>query len=233
MSKKELASCLMSKNQIQSCIEHVPIFDSLNQEEKDEIILLAQHKKYNKNEFIYMSGDELEALYVVHQGSVKIIRYTIDGKEQVIRVLKHGDFFGERALFGNKKVNNYAEILEDTVICKIDQSSFMQIVNKKTTIATKMLAELSDRLDYIEESITFNNLKTAEAKLAKYLLDNENNELVKLTTTKKNISLFLGITPETFSRRLKKFENDGHIKQISNTEILIINKKHFEDLIYL
>ncbi len=233
MSKRSVDSCLMNKNEIQSCIEHVPIFDALNQNEKDEIILLAQHENYNKNEFIYMSGDELEALYVVHKGSVKIIRYTIDGKEQVLRVLKHGDFFGETALFGNKKVNNYAEILEDTVICKIDQSSFTQMINQKPTIATKMLSELSNRLDYIEESITFNNLKTAEAKLAKYLLDHQINELVKLNTTKRNISAFLGITPETFSRRLKKFETEGHIKQISNTEILIINKKYFEDLIYM
>ncbi len=233
MSKRSVDSCLMNKNEIQSCIEHVPIFDALNQNEKDEIILLAQHENYNKNEFIYMSGDELEALYVVHKGSVKIIRYTIDGKEQVLRVLKHGDFFGETALFGNKKVNNYAEILEDTVICKIDQSSFTQMINQKPTIATKMLSELSNRLDYIEESITFNNLKTAEAKLAKYLLNHQTNELVKLNTTKRNISAFLGITPETFSRRLKKFETEGHIKQISNTEILIINKKYFEDLIYM
>lgn len=233
MNKKKTPSCLMNKNQIQSCIEHVPIFDALNQSEKDEVILLAQHENYGKNEFIYMSGDELEALYVVHKGSVKIIRYTIDGKEQVLRILKHGDFFGETALFANKKVNNYAEILEDTIICKIDQSSFNQMINKKPTIARKMLLELSNRLDYIEESITFNNLKTAESKLAKYLLDNQKNELVKLNTTKKNISAFLGITPETFSRRLKTFENEGHIKQISNTEILIINKKYFEDLIYL
>lgn len=233
MNKKKTPSCLMNKNQIQSCIEHVPIFDALNQSEKDEVILLAQHENYGKNEFIYMSGDELEALYVVHKGSVKIIRYTIDGKEQVLRILKHGDFFGETALFANKMVNNYAEILEDTIICKIDQSSFNQMINKKPTIARKMLLELSNRLDYIEESITFNNLKTAESKLAKYLLDNQKNELVKLNTTKKNISAFLGITPETFSRRLKTFENEGHIKQISNTEILIINKKYFEDLIYL
>lgn len=233
MNKKKTPSCLMNKNQIQSCIEHVPIFDALNQSEKDEVILLAQHENYGKNEFIYMSGDELEALYVVHKGSVKIIRYTIDGKEQVLRILKHGDFFGETALFANKKVNNYAEILEDTIICKIDQSSFNQMINKKPTIARKMLLELSNRLDYIEESVTFNNLKTAESKLAKYLLDNQKNELVKLNTTKKNISAFLGITPETFSRRLKTFENEGHIKQISNTEILIINKKYFEDLIYL
>lgn len=233
MSKKGCNSCLMNKNQIQSCIEHVPIFDALNQNEKDEVILLAKHEDYTKNEFIYMFGDELEALYVVHKGSVKIIRYTIDGREQVLRVLKHGDFFGETALFGNKKVNNYAEILEDTVICKIDQSSFKEMINQKPTIATKMLSELSTRLDYIEEAITFNNLKTAEAKLAKYLLDNQSNEIVKLNTTKKNISSYLGITPETFSRRLKKFKKDGHLKIISNTEILIINKKYFEDLIYI
>lgn len=223
----------MKKNEIQACLDHVPIFDSLSQEEKNEVALIANHRKYSKSDFIYMSGDRLDALYVVHEGSVKIIRYTIENKEQVIRVLKHGDFFGETALFGNKLVNNYAEILEETVICKIERAAFTKIINKTPNIASKMLLELSNRLDYIEETLTFNNLKTAEAKLAKYLLDNQKDGLVELITTKKTISGQLGITPETFSRRLKHFEDKGYIKIISNTKIKIINEKYFEDIIYL
>lgn len=221
----------MNNKQIQSCIEHVPIFSALNQGEKDALIFVAKHEKFTKSEFIYMAGDELEALYIVHQGNVKIIKYTSEGKEQVLRILKHGDFFGETALFDNKKVDSFAEITEDAIICKIEQSSFKEIINRTPTIATKMLSELSVRLQKMEETITFNNLKTADAKLAKYLTNSAVDNVVILTTTKKNISALLGFTPETFSRRLKALARDGHIKLITNKKILIKNNKYLESLI--
>ncbi|HZJ89449.1 MAG TPA: Crp/Fnr family transcriptional regulator [Bacilli bacterium] len=222
----------MNDKQIQSCIEHVPIFTALNQAEKDQLILVAKHEAYAKSDFIYMAGDELEALYVVHKGNVKIIKYTSDGKEQVLRILKHGDFFGETALFGNKLVDSFAEITSDAVICKIEQSSFTEIINRSPQIATKMLSELSKRLQKLEETITFNNLKSADAKIAKYLIDAAVDHIVTLTTTKKNISALLGITPETFSRRLKSFAENGHLKLITNKKILITNPQYLEALIY-
>ena len=47
----------MNKKQIKSCLEHVPIFDSLNEQEKEELIKRAQHEKYNKNEFIFCKNN--------------------------------------------------------------------------------------------------------------------------------------------------------------------------------
>lgn len=96
-----------------------------------------------------------------------------------------------------------------------------------------MLAELSTRLNDVETTMTFNNLNTADAKLAKYLLDNSKNGVIYLQTTKKNISAQLGITAETFSRRLKSLAKDGYIKLVTNREITIINREYLENLVYL
>lgn len=223
----------MNKKEVLACLEHVPIFDALSDAEKNKLATIAVHDKYSKNDYIYTHGDDLDALYVVHEGSVQIVRYSHDGREQVIRVLNHGDFFGETALFGNKKVSDYAEISEDAVVCKIEQKSFKKMIEEMPTIASKMLLELSNRLSYIEEAMTFNNLKTAEAKLAKYLLDNRVDNVVILNSTKKTISAQLGITPETFSRRLKSFEKKRIIKSITNKKIKIIDQESLEELIYL
>ncbi len=222
----------MKNHEVLSCIDHVPIFDALNPNEKNDVTLIAKHEHFAKNDFIYMAGDELEALYIIHKGSVKIIRYTADGKEQVLRVLKHGDFFGETALFGNKKVNDYAEIIDDAVVCKIEQKMFNTIINRTPTIATKMLTELSTRLNEVEATLTFNNLKTADAKLAKYLLDNSKDNIVYFQTTKKNISALLGITPETFSRRLQHFAKQGYVKVITNRQIHIVNRRYLDTLVF-
>ena len=81
-----------------NCIKAVPIFKNLSVDELDKIIMISKHKRLEKGDFIYQSGDVLNSLYVIHQGKVKVTRYSDDGKEQVIRILSHGDFLGELAL---------------------------------------------------------------------------------------------------------------------------------------
>ncbi len=69
-----------------SCIQSVPIFKNLSNQELDEIIDISKHTHYEKGEFIYHSGEKIQCLYVIHQGKIKISRYSEDGKEQVIRI---------------------------------------------------------------------------------------------------------------------------------------------------
>lgn len=213
----------MSIKVAESCVAKVPIFQKLTEDELREIILIAKHDKYKKNDMLYATGDKLDALYVVNSGKVKINKYTYDGKEQILRVLEHGDFLGEAALFDDQVAANNAEMLDDVEICKINRSDFSKILDKVPSIAVKMLKELYKRLETTEDNLTFSTLKSSEAKLAKFLLDTaDQSGKVILKTTKKTIAANLSMTPETFSRKLRQFEDEGFIEIISNKEIKII-----------
>lgn len=207
-----------------SCIKTVPIFKNLSEDELEEIIIISSHKKFDKGDFIYQSGETIESLYVIHQGKVKVTRYSDEGKEQIIRILSHGDFLGELALFNGALVSTYAEVMEPSVICMVQNQRLKKLLEKSPTLGMKMMSELSNRLDRAEALIEQSNLYSAEAKMARLLLDLESHDMVYLTTTKINLSLQLGITPETFSRKLKKFEKMGYIKIINNKTIKIQNK---------
>ena len=107
-------------------------------------------KKLEKGNFIYQAGDNLSSLYVIHKGRVKITRYSEDGKEQVIRILSHGDFLGELALFNDAEVNTYAEVLEECVVCLVDNHKLKELMAKSPTLSFKMMNELSNRLEKAE-----------------------------------------------------------------------------------
>jgi CRP/FNR family transcriptional regulator len=207
-----------------SCIKTVPIFKNLSIDELDEIIMISSHKKLDKGDFIYQSGETIDSLYVIHSGKVKVTRYSDEGKEQIIRILSHGDFLGELALFNGALVSTYAEVIEPSVICLIQNHRLKKLLEKSPALGMKMMSELSNRLDRAEALIEQSNLYSAEAKMAKLLLDLESHDFVYFTTTKINLSLQLGITPETFSRKLKKFEMMGYIRIINNKTIKIQNK---------
>ena len=81
-----------------NCIESVPIFKELTQEEMLEIAHITSAKTYEKGEFVYIAGDKGGTLFVLHTGRVKISRLNENGKEQVIRVVGPGEFIGELSL---------------------------------------------------------------------------------------------------------------------------------------
>ena len=214
-----------------NCIKSVPIFKNLSAEELDKIIMISKHKSLDKGDFIYQSGDMIDSLYVIHQGKVKVARYSDDGKEQVIRILSHGDFLGELALFKTDSVSTYAEAIEPTVVCLVENHRLKELMNQSPTLSMKMMHELLNRLDRAEAVIEQSNLYSADAKLARLLLDTQIHEIVHFKTTKINMSSQLGITPETFSRKLKKFEELGYIKVIDNRTIKILSKNKLELII--
>ena len=214
-----------------NCIKTVPIFKNLSSEEFDKIIMISKHKKLDKGDFIYQSGDKINSLYVIHQGKVKVTRYSDDGKEQVIRILSHGDFLGELALFRENSVTTYAEAIEPTVVCLVDNHSLKELMRQSPTLGMKMMDELLRRLDRAESMIEQSNLYSADAKVARLLLDIQIHDLVYLKTTKINLSSQLGITPETFSRKLKKFEELGYIRVIDNRTVKILLKNKLELII--
>jgi len=214
-----------------NCIKAVPIFKNLSDSELNEIIFISRHRLYHKGDFIYQAGDQLKSLFVIHQGKIKITRYSDEGKEQVIRILSSGEFLGELALFNDALVSTYAEAIEPTIICLVDNKRLKNLMSKSPTISYKMLNELSNRLEKAEALIEHNNLYSALAKVAKYLLDLEVNHLAKLPSTKVNLASQLGITPETLSRKLKELEQKRLIEVIDNRTLKINNRYELEVIV--
>lgn len=221
----------MSKENASSCIETVPIFKNLTKDELNQVIEISNHKSLEKGKFIFTAGDTLDGLYVVHRGKIKITRYSEDGKEQIIRILSHGEFLGELALFSNETVNTYAEAIEPSIVCMVEHQGLKDLMSKSPLLSFKMMKELSKRLEKAEALIEHSNLYNALAKVTRLLLDLEKENTVLFQTTKVNLSSSIGITPETFSRKLAELSDLGYIEIINNKTIRILEKKGLIGLI--
>lgn len=221
----------MSKENASSCIETVPIFKNLTKDELNQVIEISNHKSLEKGKFIFTAGDTLDGLYVVHRGKIKITRYSEDGKEQIIRILSHGEFLGELALFSNETVNTYAEAIEPSIVCMVEHQGLKDLMSKSPLLSFKMMKELSKRLEKAEALIEHSNLYNALAKVTRLLLDLEKENIVLFQTTKVNLSSSIGITPETFSRKLAELSDLGYIEIINNKTIRILDKKGLIGLI--
>lgn len=207
-----------------NCIEIVPIFSNLTEEEMLEIANITTEAKFEKGSYVYMANDLGGKLYVLHSGRVKITRLNINGKEQVLRIVEPGEFMGELTLLSNTPLTDNAEVLEKTLMCMIDGNRLKELMNKYPSIAFKVMEVLSKRLEQAESLIEKINLNTVEQRLASALLDlvNSKNEII-LNMTKGDFASSIGMSQETLSRKLTSFQDEGIIELIGQRKIIVKN----------
>ena len=181
--------------QTATCIDLVPIFQNLTSEEKQEVAQITSQKSVEKGELIYSMGDEVDSLFVIHSGLVKIYRLSDTGKEQVLRLVKPGDFLGELTLFSHSPMGHYAEALEPCSMCIIEGSQLKALMGKYPTIAFKVLEELSQRLEKTEQLLEDISLHSVERRLAQVLLDlSAGGNEIELEMSKRDLASQLGMS---------------------------------------
>lgn len=211
----------------ESCVAIVPIFNHLEKNQMEEIMGVTHSVAYKKGEVIYSAGDQADSLYIINMGRVRIYRLSEAGKEQLLRILKPGDFTGELALFNETLHEAYASAMVDTSICTVKRSDFQDLLLKYPSISLKVMAEFSRRLERAERQTTRLATEKVETRIALFLAEclevgNMNNEIT-LPMSKKDLASYLGTTPETISRKLYELETLGYIRLISNKKIQILD----------
>lgn len=82
-------------------------------------------------------------------------------------------------------------------------------------MSLKLLNNFGKKLVAIEYNSVLRNTLDAKERILAYLNDLANEQgknEVKLELKKKDLASYLGITPKTFSRKLKELEKDGKIE---------------------
>lgn len=221
------------------CASIVPIFKTLNYTELQKINTLIKKKVFPKNTILFSKGDATSHLYIVRYGSVKLYETSEDGRQQILRLLEPGDFFGDLALIMEEQ--HYllnAETLEDTGICLLSRDDFKKLIHQNPEISLGVMQALTDRLAYAENFISTLTLKTIEQRLVSWLLAMAEKEGVltlngiRLTINlpRHELASLFGTTRETISRKFSKLQADGLIRLKGQKQIMILNKDELTTL---
>ena len=219
----------------ESCVCHVPIFRDLKQSEVVLLDAAVQSRHYRKGEFIFQEGEQSDSLYIIHQGVVKIYKLSDEGKEHILRFLFAGDFGGQLALFKEEIQYTHAEAVEESVVCRIYRNDLKTILQYNPEIAYRFLQTMSDRLRDADEWTGSLSLLDADRRIAKVLLNfgtrgGPNPGSHKLPVAKKDLAALLGIAPETLSRKLAYFDEQGWISLSGKKGVEIKNVNALQEI---
>lgn len=223
----------MDLKQALECVNLVPMFHSLPEDQKIEVAKLVVQHEYPKGTIIYLAGDTVGHFMILEAGQVKISQVAANGKEQLLKVLQPGDFDGEAALFNGDQRNVTATALVDSNVCQIEQGAFQNLLQKSPQLSTSLLATMSQQINNLQEEKTLSSTADMAGKLAKYLVEigaalDENP--FKLPLKKKDIATYLGTTPETISRTFKQLASKGLI-EATGSQVTIIDEDGLDMLV--
>jgi len=102
-------------------------------------------KFYNDKEIVFCQHEPGNKLYIIKEGSIKIVK-TVNDKSILLAVLKENDIFGELALISEKPRNATAISYKDTKLLVIDKNTFFTILNNSKELISKIFICISKRI---------------------------------------------------------------------------------------
>jgi CRP-like cAMP-binding protein len=226
--------CCEKHQQGDSCVRAVPVFKGLNNKEVEDLSKMVKSRSYTKGDFIFREGEVSEALVVVHRGTIKVSKFSEEGKEQIIRILFPGDFFGQYAILDNKKHYADAEVLEETTVCFIHKKDLKVILERNPTMAMNFMMALSELLQEADEWIGTISLLEVERRLAKALIlfydKDQGEDYFELPVPKKDFASLIGATPETLSRKLVQLQSQQVLELDGRRGIRLLDLEKLKEI---
>ena len=112
------------------------ILNLLNQNEKEKISYL----NLKQNQILFHEGEECKSIFIIIEGQITILNYSLNGNEEIISILNKNDVFANALIFSN---NNYylGEIIatKPTKLAIINKNELISLLQKYRQAAYKRL----------------------------------------------------------------------------------------------
>ncbi|MBF0482683.1 MAG: Crp/Fnr family transcriptional regulator [Desulfovibrionaceae bacterium] len=210
----------------------IQLFQGLPADQLAAVEQVAGAKTYERGQEIFSQGDPAGGFFAVVSGRVKIYKSSAAGKEFILHVFGPGEAFAEVPVFSGGDYPASASALETSELLFFPRASLRALIARLPDLAMNMLGLLSGRLRDFNRTIENLSLKEVPARLAAHLLllhESTGADAFKLDLPKGHLASYLGTTPETLSRILKKMD-DLKLIAMAGHRITILDGQGLEAL---
>jgi CRP/FNR family transcriptional regulator len=214
---------------------------ALDDTEVEALNGIGRRKMLSAGEALIWEGDDSMLVANVIDGMLKLTNSTEDGREQIVGVVYPSDFIGRP--FG-ATTNHSVTALTDAKVCLFARSDFDRFAHDHPALEHKLLKRTLDELDRTRSWMLLLARKSAEEKVATFLLD-MSERLVDATCatpadgplsefelpfSRQQIGDILGVTIETVSRQMTRMKRDGILDLPTRRSVKILDRRALEEM---
>jgi CRP/FNR family transcriptional regulator len=200
-------------------VRHRAACSVLSEGERDALAKSGRDRRLKRGETLFAAGDESAACATLIKGALKVTSIDENGTERILALVHPAGFIGELfAPFAHHDV----VALTDSELCVFPKSEMGRAVDLHPQLAQALLRRTQEDLLQSRELLALSGRRSASSKVAGFLLslaeaasDSSCHAAreFELPLTRGEIAGMLGLTIETVSRALTRFERDGLIRR--------------------
>ena len=225
-------------NQYMPTLVNCPLFNKLGENELRGYLHNAKViiHSYKKNDFIALSGDPMEGIGVILEGSALLTRENIMGQRVIMANLEQSDIFGEALLFSKQPLwPATIKATKATKIMFIPLESFIETLPEchqcQTTILSNLLEDLSEKAILLTRKVHYLTLKGMREKIFAYLTDiykRQHSKTIQLPHNREQMAEVLNVSRTALSRELGRLRDEGII-DITGRTVKLLNIEEIEE----
>lgn len=213
-----------------------PMFSELHEEDFKRVVEHTTFSKCIAGEGLFSQQQPATEFFLLLTGKIKLSLLSIEGTEKVVDIIRSGNTFAEAIIFrGMPCYPVNAEAISDSHLLSVNAATYRGILKNSPEACFKVMGCLSIRIHWLMNEINRLSLHNATYRLISYLLENISEETtspteVHLSVPKHVIASLISVTPETFSRTIKRLSNQG-LLTVHDSHIVLNNPTELRDMI--
>jgi len=211
------------------CMSEVDIFADLSDTEMAAIAAAAPMRQFAPGELLYSPRQEMETLFILKQGRVRIFRVSPDGRALTTAIITPGTIFGEMMLLGQQMHDNFAEALEKVTVCVMSRADVQRFLLSDARIASRISEILGNRVSQLERRLSDSVFKSVPQRVATTLclLANEEQRRplgrgIHVSLTHEQVAALAGTSRETTTKILNEYA-DQELLRLGRGKITILD----------
>ena len=124
--------------QVIEILRKIELFGKLNNAELLKLSRICQKVSYKEGKTIFSAGDFGDALYIIWEGNVEVVKPGGEDPEEVVSELGPQEIFGEMALFDNLPRSAAVRAKTETHLLRIPSDYFDKLLKEDNQIAFKV-----------------------------------------------------------------------------------------------
>jgi|ERR1043166_27965 CRP/FNR family transcriptional regulator len=196
---------------ITNTLRQCALFAGLPPHELNAIAAVTVSKFLPRGEYLFLENAPVDGFYVVQSGAIKLYRLNLKGHEQVFRVFRPVESFGEEMIVSEAGYPADASATEDSQVLLVQRNEFLVLLKTQRELSFRLLRSAGQRVCSLMGLVDDLTLKDATTRLANWLIqhcpdpESYKPQRIELQMTKHLLALELGVASETLSRTLNKF----------------------------
>lgn len=212
-------------------LESTSLFSELSKLSAGALAHACRFQRIKKGEILFFQSDASELVYVVRTGILSIVVNSTDGRDMVINEMRAGDIFGELGILTKQPRSTSALARTESELLVIPSQVFLRILDDEPQLARRLLDIIASRLQRSGERECALAFMDAQARLARLLLELDEQEREKgyITISQEELAHHTGLIRQTVAKALGNWRRDGWLFT-GRGRIMLVNRKALKEL---